>query len=295
MNLSELQEKLARRKSLEDELDRLHQKADELCARLRREMLNLEYEQSDVTALEENTFKSFFYTVIGKKEERLTKEENEADEALQQYEKTQEELTETNAAIKRVELELRNLRSAERDYKTLVEQLSAKIKEIRPQLTDADAIALEQIQRELSDQAKKQALYVQITEEGKTLQTSLAWVEEALREAQEARRKNSRSHTLPREYYERMAEARARTQAAEIQAQRIQDLLRGTYGGANVYETQTGHSGTQPKNLLLRLSNNVIGNIGGILGEVAERMQRSKGYQAELEIRLSELLKKYEV
>lgn len=222
------------------------------------------------------------------------KEEDEAEEALRQYEKTQQELAQINASIKRVEIELRNLKWVERDYKMLVEQLSAKIEAVKPRMSASDAIALEQIQRGLSEQAQKQALYVQITEEGKTLQTSLAWIEEAQREAHEAMEKRGRSHTLPREYYERMAEARARRQTAEIQAQRIQDLLRGTDSIPNVYETQTEHSGTLPKDLLLRLSGNVVGNIGGILGEVEERMQRSKCCQAELEMRLFELLQKYE-
>ena len=294
MDFHELQQRIWSREALEAELDRLHQKADELSARLRREKVNLEYEQSDVKALEENTLKALFLTAIGKKEERLMKEEDEAEEALRQYENTQAELTQVNESARRIESQLRNLRSAERDYKQLVAVLSAKIEAIKPRMTDADLLV--QVQRTLSEQAKKQAAYLQITEEGKDLQTSLAWVQEALREAQEVREQYRRyNHILPREYYERMAEARARRQVAEIQAQRIQELLREISGASNVYAAQTEHSGTLPTDMLLRLSDNVVGNIGGILGEVAERMQRAKGYQAEQENRLFELLKKYEV
>jgi chromosome segregation ATPase len=294
LNLREFQEKLSNREALETELNCLHEQANELSARLRRERLNLEYEQFDVEALEKNTLKSFFYTAIGKKEERLIKEEDEAEDALRQYEKTQQELARINESAKRVENELQKLQRAEHDYKLFVEKLTSKIKEIEPRLTDEDALALEQIQRGLSKQAQKQALYAKITEEGKTLQASLAWVEEAQREAHEAVEMIDSSHTLPREYYERMEEAQARRQTAEIQAQRIQDLLRGINGGSNAYGAQTEHSGTLPKDLLLRLSGNVVGNIAGILGEVEDRMQRSKCYQAELEMRLFELLQKYE-
>ena len=279
---------------METELNCLHEQANELSARLRRERLNLEYEQSDVEALEKNTLKSFFYTAIGKKEERLIKEEDEAEDALRQYEKTQQELARINESAKRVENELQKLQRAEHDYKLFVEKLTSKIKEIEPRLTDEDALVLEQIQRGFSKQAQKQALYAKITEEGKTLQASLAWVEEAQREAHEAVEMIDGSHTLPREYYERMEEARARRETAEIQAQRIQDLLLGINGGSNAYGAQTEHSGTLPKDLLLRLSGNIVGNIAGILGEVEDRMQRSKCYQAELEMRLFELLKKYE-
>ena len=86
MDFHELQQRIWSREALESELDRLHQKADELSARLRREKVNLEYEQSDVKALEENTLKALFLTAIGKKEERLMKEEDEAEEALRQKE-----------------------------------------------------------------------------------------------------------------------------------------------------------------------------------------------------------------
>ena len=296
MDFREIQQLLLHREDLEAELASLHQKAEEMNICLRREKINLDYERSDVEALEGNTLKSFFYSAIGKKEEKRMQEEDEADEAERKYEATKKELQEVESEIRRVELALKKLKQAERDYKMLVETLPAKIEAVKPRLTDADAIALEQIQRTFSEQAKKQALYLQITEEGKTLQRSLAWVEEALREAQEVREQYRRyNNILPREYYERTAEAKARRQAAEIQAQRIQELLRGISGASNAYGVQAEHSGTLPTDKLLRWSGNVVGNIGGIMGEVAERMQRSKTYQAEQEIRLSDLLRKYEV
>ena len=300
MNLQELQEKLAGREALEAELESLHQKASELNERLRLEKLNLEYEQSDVEALESNTLKSFFYTAIGKKEERLMKEEDEAEEAKEQYEGTLKELEQVNASIKRIEIELRNLKWAERDYNNLVKDLSARIAQIKPRLSDIDAIALENVQKELAEQAQKQLLYAQITEEGKELQTRIAWVREALREAEEARQMEKSRQALAgirtgysgAEYEERIREAQERKQAVVIQAQRIQAIVsEGLNGGRG---TPTVRNGTLPQDRLERLSINVAGNIGAILTEIEERTQNSKRYQSELESRLSELIEKYQ-
>ncbi len=300
MELRELQEKLAGREALEAELESLNQKVSDLNARLRREQLNLEYEQSDVEALEGNTLKSFFYTAIGKKEERLMKEEDEAAKAKEQYEGTLVELETVNARIKSIDIELRDLERAERDYKNLVKDLSARIAEVKLKMTSADAIALEQVQRELAEQAQKQALYAQITEEGKGLQTRIAWVREALREAEEARHMERSRQALAgirtgyngAEYEDRMREAQERQQAVVVQAQRIQAIVNeGLNGGRG---KPTVRNGTLPQDRLERWSINVSGNIGAILTEVEERTQNSKRYQSELENRLSELLEKYQ-
>ena len=300
MELHELREQIAGREALERELESLHQKGNELNERLRREQLNLEYEQSDVEALESNTLKSLFYTAIGKKEELLMKEEDEAAEAKEQYEGTLKELEQVNARIKRIEIELRNLKWAERDYKKLVEDLSARVKELAPKMTDVDAIALEQVQRELAEQAQKQALYAQVTEEGEELKSCIAWVREALREAEEARQMEKsrqafagiRTGYSGAEYEDRMREAQERQQAVVVQAQRIQAIVNeGLNGGRG---KPTVHNGTLPQDRLERLSINVAGNIGAILTEVEERTQNSKRYQAELESRLLELIEKYQ-
>lgn len=300
LNLHELQEALAGRTALEAELESLNQTANELHARLRREKLHLEYEQSDVEALEGNTLKSVFYSVIGKKEERLMKEEDEAAEAKQQYEKTLGELERVNARIKRIEFELRDLKRVERDYEAHVRELSARIQALEPLLSDADTLALKSIRKELAELAQRQSYYAQITEEGKELQTRITWVEEAMREAEEARQMARGRQALAgihtgykgAESEERMQEARERRQAVAVQAKRIQAILNESLNVGR--DAQTARNGTLPRDRLERLSVNVVDNIGAILTEIEERMQNSKRFQAELEGRLSDLIQKYQ-
>ena len=294
MNLRELQEKLASREALEAELASLNQQANELSGRLHREKVNLEYEQSDVEALEGNTLKSLFYTVIGKKEERLMKEEDEAEEAKRQYEGTVAELDKVNARIKRVEIDLQNLKWAERNYQNQVKDLSARIEEIKTRMTDADARDFELIQRELAEQTKKQALYAQITEACEELQKRIAWVAEAQREVEEEREKTSARNALSgvhvsysRAEEERRREAKERQTLVAIQAKRIGALI-------DPENDSTTANGTLPKDKLARLGINVVGNISDILEEVKQRLQVSKRHQAELELKLSELLQKYQ-
>ena len=294
MNLRELQEKLASREALEAELASLNQQANELSGRLHREKVNLEYEQSDVEALEGNTLKSLFYTVIGKKEERLMKEEDEAEDAKRQYEGTVAELDKVNARIKRVEIDLQNLKWAERNYQNQVKDLSARIEEIKTRMTDADARDFELIQRELAEQTKKQALYAQITEACEELQKRIAWVAEAQREVEEEREKTSARNALSgvhvsysRAEEERRREAKERQTLVAIQAKRIGALI-------DPENDSTTANGTLPKDKLARLGINVVGNISDILEEVKQRLQVSKRHQAELELKLSELLQKYQ-
>ena len=89
MDLRDFQDRRSRREALEQELKQLFQRQSELSLRVKQEKINLDYERSDVEALEGGTFKSFFYSAIGKKEEKRMQEEDEGDEAERIYEATQ--------------------------------------------------------------------------------------------------------------------------------------------------------------------------------------------------------------
>ena len=298
MQLHELQKKFSGRELLKAELESLYQNANELNARLRREKLNLEYEQSDVESLEGHSFKSFFYTAIGKKEERLMKEEDEAAEAERQYEETQKSLEQINARIKRIELELKKLEWAERDYKKLVENMSARLEAIASVMSGDDIDIFSAIQKELSKQQQKQVYYNQIAEECNELQKRIDWVAQALREAEEEREKRNYGRyggcRRNQSEQERIAEAQERRQAALVQEQRIQDLINKVLDDEADRRESLKSNNLISKSRLARLSENVAGNLHGILEEVAKRTQFSKSRQALLESRLSELVQKYQ-
>lgn len=303
MNLQELQEKLAGREALEEELELLHQKGNELNERLRREKLNLEYEQSDVEALESNTLKSFFYTAIGKKEERLMKEEDEAEEAKEQYEGTLKELEQVNARIKRIEIELRNLKWAERDYKKLVEDLSARVKELAPKMTNVDAIALESIQKELAEQNRNQAYYTELIEEGEKLIFYIQLVRDSLQEMLD----EDRMGTVFGEYAAEK-EAKERRKLVEMQAQRLKDCLAKGVQFTNDYSIDMQSIDNMISRTIIACNDNnntsaylmlpdapdLVLNLQGMLNELKQKIERSGHFQSELESRLSELIEKYQ-
>ena len=76
--LKSLQEKSARFRQLSAMLNELRNQENDLKARVcQLEKINLN-EQADVDKLEKGSLASFFYNVIGKMDEQLTKEREEA-------------------------------------------------------------------------------------------------------------------------------------------------------------------------------------------------------------------------
>ncbi len=302
MNLQKLRERLADRAPLEAELETLFARKSELEERLQRERINLEYERSDVQALEDNTLKSLLYAAIGKKEERLRKEEDEATDAERQYESTQKELAAVNARIKRIEFELRELKRAERDYELFAKDLQAKIDEISPLLSEEDAITLERLQKELDEQKQHQACFARITEAGKQLNKSIASVCEALEEMY-----YESKHGTVFTRQERYREAEAREKVALIQTERFMELLSENVHFQNEYCVDPDSIQTMIQRALVRCYNNtpnadcmipdvpgISRNVEGILSELEQKTERSRQHQAEIESRLSQLLEKYQ-
>lgn len=288
MEIKELQGNPGTRRSLEAELECLHQTANELHARIRQEQLHLEYEQADVQELETPSVKTFFYTVLGKKEERLQKEQDEAEEAKRQYEATVGELERVNARIKRVEFELRTCKQAEAEQNKRVREILAKLQALGSKLSDVDALTFSALQKEYAGLEKRRSYYAQIQEAGNELRKRHEWTEQAERELREERYKSRYGTTLAE--YELWDEIRDRKGVVAIQERRIGELLQ-----ALVQETAANTSGgTLPKDRLTVLGNNVADNLSGILAEVDERDQNARLCQANLERRLSELLQKYQ-
>jgi hypothetical protein len=169
----DFQDRRLRREALEKELEQLLSRQSELSLRVKQEKTNLDYERSDVEALEGGTFKSFFYSAIGKKEEKRMQEEDEVDEAERIYEATQKELQALGEEIRRVERAIKELDRADRDYQTLVEAIPARLDAARPRFSERDALDAEVICKELEEQEARQALYGEIIEEGKKLVKNL--------------------------------------------------------------------------------------------------------------------------
>lgn len=303
MDLKNLQDKLAGRASLEEELESLRIAKSELEKRLRREEQNLEYEQSDVQDMADNTLKKLFYSVLGKQEERLKKEEDEAMEAEEQVGRTQEELKKVAARIKRVEFELREIKRAENDYNRQTEALSARVAELQPLLSEADAMTLQIIQREIDEQKENQDLYERIKEDGKQVLQSIELIWSVLRDA------------IHYYHHDRYADGRDCFKEAEdlrdlvlIRVNRLQERLDAGVKLENRYcmdpadidnMIRRAHSYAYGNGrnaaLLLPDTPSMILNITGLLNEIEKKSERSKRHRAEMEIKLSELLEKYQM
>ena len=182
MDLRELREQLDATAALEAELEELGQRRLDLQRQIELDRVNLEYERSDVRALEENTLKSVFYTVIGKKEERLEKEESEAEQAQRKYEDTSAELARVEAEIKRLEGRIQKLKTVRGSYKRLREDLPRRLREIEPRLSEEDAVTLEVTQKEILAQKKRKEYYTELIEECKKLSFSISLLQESLRD-----------------------------------------------------------------------------------------------------------------
>ena len=115
-NLRVLQERVQRKAHLEPKLEELKKQKKELEPKFKRLEMYAHNEQIDVDNLEGKTLASFFYNVIGKKEEKLNKERAEAYAFAVKRDNAKRELDEVNAAITSCESELASLVNCEREY-----------------------------------------------------------------------------------------------------------------------------------------------------------------------------------
>lgn len=304
MDLREFQKKLSGREALEKERELLFARQTELYARIKQEKTNLDYEKSDIEALEGKTLKAFFYSAIGKKEEKLMREEDEADEAAQKYEASQKELQQVNEEIRRVEIALKKLQREEREYQRLAKSLPARLEAVKPLLSQSDARHAEVIYKEWQEQKQNQMLYGEIIEEGKKLMRCISFLHEALDDMVY----ESRNGTLSGEI-EARREAEERKKLVKIQEKRLRACLAKDVRFSNQYTVDVksiddtiksvalASSGNSSPNAQARLSEtpNITLNVRAMLDETEQKIERSRKHQMNLEARLIDLLNKYEV
>lgn len=127
--LKTLQEKIARFHQLSSVLQELQRQRADLAEQVcRLEAIKLD-EQADVDRLEGRSLTAFFYNVIGKMDEQLSKERQEAYAARVKYDAAARELEAVNDDIRRCEGEFRELHDCERQYKAVLQAKAAALKE----------------------------------------------------------------------------------------------------------------------------------------------------------------------
>ena len=126
--LKALQEKISRSRQLTSMLNELRIQRDTIAARVRElETIKMD-EQADVDRLEGRSLASFFYNVIGKMDERLNKEREEAYAARVKYDAAARELEAIDGDIHRCESELSDLRGCEREYEATLQEKANAVK-----------------------------------------------------------------------------------------------------------------------------------------------------------------------
>ncbi len=121
-----LQQQVEQKKHQESRLKELHTQYESLHAKvaaLKKSKLN---EQADVDRLEGHSLAAFFYSVIGRMDEKLDKEREQAYAASVKYEVAARELSAVEADIRRCEAQLERLSGPEQRYeKALRDKLEA--------------------------------------------------------------------------------------------------------------------------------------------------------------------------
>lgn len=126
--LQQLQEKLARKRQLTAQREELQEQCRSLTSRV-NELMGIKLsQQADVDKLEGRSLAAFFYNVVGKMDEKLDKERQEAYAAQVKYDAAKRELDGAQDDLARCETELVSLRSCEEEYAALLQEKATALK-----------------------------------------------------------------------------------------------------------------------------------------------------------------------
>ena len=126
--LRQLQAQCARKKRLEATAAELRAQQSTYTARAQELEQSFREEQADVDRLEGRSLSAFFYNVIGKMDEKLTQEKQEAYAARVKYDAVARELAGIEEDLRRCEAELDTLRDCERRYAAALQEKTQAVK-----------------------------------------------------------------------------------------------------------------------------------------------------------------------
>lgn len=126
--IKRLGEQCERKRKLRAVLDELFDRKRELSDKVFNLKMQMLHEQTDVDRLEGRSLYAFFYNVIGKKDEMLTKERAEAYEARVKYDAAMAEQQAVSDDIERFNSELESIKNCENEYRAALKEKAEKIK-----------------------------------------------------------------------------------------------------------------------------------------------------------------------
>lgn len=123
-----LQQQVAHKNREESKLKELYVQREALTAKVQEFKKTKLEEQDDVDQLEGHSLSAFFYAVIGKKEEKLDKEREEAYVAKVKYDVAVRELSSIEDAISYSEAEVNQLNDLKKQYEKMLKEKAEAIK-----------------------------------------------------------------------------------------------------------------------------------------------------------------------
>lgn len=126
--LSELAGKLARREKCETMLRSLRDEEQELSSREYELRAILHKENADVERLGKTSAAALFYSILGKKDEKLEKEQQEAYAAKMKYDALVRQLDDCRGRIEQLAAERESLSGIDRRYTEVFQQLQRELK-----------------------------------------------------------------------------------------------------------------------------------------------------------------------
>lgn len=126
--LHSLQAQCARKRKLEAMAEELSRQRESYTARARDLETQFREEQDDVDRLEGRSLSAFFYQVIGKMDEKLTREKQEAYAAKVKYDAVSRELAGIEADLRECEAELESLDGCEERYAAALQAKAQAVK-----------------------------------------------------------------------------------------------------------------------------------------------------------------------
>ena len=153
--LKELWQQVAEKKSCEAKQKELTAQRDTLADRLKKLEKSKLAEQADVDRLEGHSLAAFFYQVIGKMDEKLDKERQEAYAARVKYDAALHDLSSVDADLAQIQNRLARLSDCERQYQAA---LSEKIKSIKASAHPAAQLVAESESRIAALKVQKREL-----------------------------------------------------------------------------------------------------------------------------------------
>ena len=123
--LAELREKIRRKKKAQNLLAHFSEEAARLTSVMEDRKKEYEQEQEEADSLQSATLTLLFYSLIGLKEAKLSKEESEALAAKAAYETAKAELDHVLARQVELRAEIRALGNCERDYEEMLAEKKA--------------------------------------------------------------------------------------------------------------------------------------------------------------------------